>query len=193
MDGGGLEIVLFAMAMAGVYLLTRFARGISDQANSAARFEFPEPEPPQPELELPRRPPAQVGYEIPFPFDVRELEAKYGAGFWRPIVRNYFFRETDLITGPPDPEDFYDEFLIECEHPETGYRWWTGFYVATPKGLARVMAEGRTDFLYGDSTIIVRRFDLKTIVRAVMESFAEWGDPNRQTDWRKSQPASEAE
>jgi hypothetical protein len=190
-DDDALKIVLFSGVLAGVYLIARFARRISEQATMTNSFQTPDLELPGPVPEPVRRPPGIVGSEIPFPFDVRELEMKYGPGFWRPIVLNYFFRETDLTTGPRDPEDFYDELFIEWEHPETGYRWRTSFHVTTPKGMVRVMAEERTDFLYGDFTIIVRRYELKTVLRAVLEHFAEAENAKLPKEGRRPSPAEE--
>ncbi|MCI0402555.1 MAG: hypothetical protein L0212_03425 [Acidobacteria bacterium] len=193
MDDDALRIVLYGGGLAGVYLLARFARRISDQASTTTSFPAPELEPFGPAPEPMGRPRGLVGSEIPFPFDVRELETRYGPGVWRPIVLNYFFREADLIAGPRNPEDFYDEFFVECEHPETGYRWRTSFYVTTPKGIERVMTEDRTDYLFGDTTIVVRHFDLKTILRAVMESFAEANDPRLREARNGPPPANNEE
>ncbi|MGH9554573.1 MAG: hypothetical protein ACRD2Y_02015 [Terriglobales bacterium] len=191
MDDDALRIVLFSGVLAGAYLLARFARRISDQASTPNSSHALEPERFKPVRAPVERPATLVGSEIPFPFDVRELETKYGPGVWRPIVLNYFFRETDLTTGPSDPEDFYDEFFVDWEHPETGYRWRTSYHVTTPKGMVRVMSEDRSDYLLGDATIVVRRFDLKTILRAVMESLIEANDARIQEARNKSPQVSD--
>ncbi len=190
MNDDALKVVVFGGILAAVYLIARFARGISDQASATSSFSAEGLEPFKTEPEPMGRPRGLVGSEIPFPFDARELEAKYGADVWRPIVLNYFFREIDLTEGPRDPEDFYDEFFVEWEHPETGYRWRTSFYVTTPRGMTRVMNEDRADYLLGDATIVVRRFDLKTILRAVIESFVEANDPRLQ-EMRQGPPAQD--
>lgn len=175
------KLALLAGVLVALYLLVRRLSERGDPLPSVSydaleEQAFPaELLPPSPGVPL-------VGSEIDFPFDVRELEAKHGAEFFRPNILNYYFRDTDLVAGPPDPEAFYDELFLDLEHPETGHRWTATFNVATPQGLARVMAEDRTRYLFGEGTIIVDRFDLANILRAVMEHFAEPGDPQFKSD-----------
>lgn len=167
------KIGLLSGAATALYLLARHLSRASEPSDLSAALD---PEPPLfPEPAKPAVP--LVGYEIPFPLDVRELESKYGPGFARPNILNYYFRHTDLVEGPPDPEDLYDEFFVELENLEHEHRWTTSFHVATPKGLERVMREDRSAFVYGEGTIIVPRFDLATILRAVLERYAEPNDP----------------
>jgi hypothetical protein len=113
-----------------------------------------------------------VGRELPLPFDVRRLLERYGETLI-PRLLNYYFQETDLQTGPADPGAFYDELFVELEDPASGHRWTAGFYVTTPAGLARVMDEDRSDFLYGTHTIIVRRYDIAVILEAVFDFYAQ--------------------
>ncbi len=173
LDGDLVKIALLSGAATVLYLLARHLSRAPGPSEFRAALEpepipFPTPEGPAVPL---------VGHEVPFPFDVRELEAKYGPGFVRPNILNYYFRHTDLVSGPADAEDFYDELFVELENPEHEHRWTTSFHVATPKGLERVMHEDRSDFVYGDGTIIVQRFHLAAILRAVLERFAEPNDP----------------
>lgn len=119
-----------------------------------------------------------VGREIPFPFDVNELAAKYGPGFKRPAILNYYFRQTDLVAGPPDPNRFYDELFVELRGEHSDHSWTAQFLVTTPAGLEALMAEQRSDFFdVSGATIIVQRYDLKTILRAVLEHYAEPNNP----------------
>lgn len=119
----------------------------------------------------------KVGNELPFPFDIRQLEAdleaKYGPDFFRPKILNYSFAHMDIETGPGDPDDFYDEFYVEFENPNDGYRWISSFWITTPAGLTRQMNEERTDVLWGTGTVVIRRFSLETILRAVLKRQAE--------------------
>lgn len=172
-EGDLVKLALLSGAATALYLLARHLSRASEPSDLAAALD---PEPPS--FPEPVKPPVPlVGHEIPFPLDVRQLEAKYGPGFARPHILNYYFRHTDLVEGPSDPEDLYDEFFVELENPEHEHRWTTSFHVATPKGLKRVMQEDRSDFLYGEGTIIVPRFDLAVILRAVLEHYAEPNDP----------------
>src|SRR5260370_3533936 len=123
-----------------------------------------------------RKSPPRVGNELPFPLDVDELEVeleeKYGPDFFRPKILNYFFRNTDLETGPMDPTDFFDQFVIELENPEDGYQWTQSAMVTTPKGLGRMMAENREDAVWEKNLLVVKRFDLSLILRSVLEDCA---------------------
>ena len=132
----------------------------------------PFPQEPEPVL---GKQPAAVGSELPFPFDVREIEEQF-PDFERPNILNYYFRETDLEKGPPDADSFYDEFFIECETPETGARWTDSFFVTTPNGLKAVMAEEHKKFIACNKTIVVTRYDLASVLRAVLTSYAEGGE-----------------
>lgn len=113
-----------------------------------------------------------VGRELPLPFDVTALVERYGNTLI-PRLHNYYFRATDLHTGPADPATFHDELFVELEDPASGHRWTAAFYVATPVGLARVMDEERADHLYGTDTIIIRRYDIALILEAVFEFYAQ--------------------
>jgi hypothetical protein len=132
----------------------------------------------------------KVGRELPFPFDVRvlevELEAKYGPDFFRPKILNYYFGHMDIETGPTDPADFYDEFYIEFENPTEDYRWTTSYWVTTPAGLARQMDEERTNAIWGYGTLTVRRYNLETILRVILEDYAESRAAQQDTDTEKS-------
>src|SRR2546423_2084240 len=91
-------------------------------------------------------PPAVSGRDISFPFDVRELEAELGPKARRPRVLNYNFRRIDLRQGPSDPDSFLDDFYIEFENAQTGYRWTATYVVGTPAGLNAALGEGRDPY-----------------------------------------------
>ena len=187
LEGDLVKIALLSGAATVLYLLARHLSRASGPTELPAALDpdpLPFPAPDRPAVPL-------VGYELPFPLDVRELEAKHGPGFARPHILNYYFRQTDLVAGPLDPEDFHDEFFVELENPEHEHRWTASFQVTTPKGLERVMREDRTDYVYGEGTIVIRRFDLAAILRAVLERFAEPNDPLfRKQNVRRSDDAT---
>lgn len=172
MDDTVLKVAFVSGAFVALYLVARrlSATPSADEQKAAAQKPPPldEREPVPEGGNVPA-----VGFEVPFPFDVRELEAKYGPDWKRPSILNYYFRKIDLVAGPPDPLSFYDELILELEDRGTGYRWTTSFFVTTPKGLEQVMLEDNTQFVFGASTIIVRRFDLKTILQAALEVYAD--------------------
>jgi hypothetical protein len=113
--------------------------------------------------------PSLVGSEIPFPFDIRELEQQYGPNVKRPRLLNYYFTKVDLISGPTVPDDFVDEFCVELENQDDNHRWTSTYTIATPKGLSNLLARDGYRYVYGDGMIIVPRYDLSAILRAVLE------------------------
>jgi len=125
-----------------------------------------------------RTPLPRVGREIPFPLNISELEAqleeKYGPGYFRPKILNYYFRNTDLETGPMEPTDFCDQFFIEFENPDDGYSWVMSAMITTPKGLGRMMEEERRDAVWEKNMLVIKRFDLRLILRSFLEDLAEW-------------------
>lgn len=125
----------------------------------------------------------RVGREIPFPLDVDELEAeleeKYGPKFFRPKILNYYFSQTDLETGPMDPTDFGDQFFIEFENPNDGYRWISSAFITTPKGLGRMMDEERKEAVWERNMLVIKRFDLRLILRSFLEDIAEFDAVSR--------------
>src|SRR5438552_9760153 len=159
---GGSALVLF-----------RLAQGASSASEVAALP--PEFVPPDPSREGPN-PPAVTGRDIPFPFDVRELEAELGPRARRPHVLNYNFRHIDLRQGPSDPESFLDDFYIEFENPKSGHRWTAAYIVGTPEGLEATMDQATDPYVWGGDILFVRRYDLATILRAVLERNSDSGD-----------------
>src|SRR5437763_6158606 len=158
---GGSALVLF-----------RLAQGASSASEVAALP--PEFVPPDPSRGGPN-PPAVTGRDIPFPFDVRELEAELASDARRPRVLNYNFRRIDLRQGPSDPESFLDDFDIELENPQSGHRWTATYVVGTPAGLGATMHQGNDSYAWGNDMLFVRRYDLATILKAVLERNSDSG------------------
>jgi len=158
-----IKLVIVIGAACVLFLLARLTSTIS-YAQAAPSWT--------PEAEPPKKVPAVVGSELPFPFDVRDLYQEFPE-FNRPNVRNYYFRETDLVTGPADPTSFFDEFLIDLESPKTGERWTDSYFVGTPDGIKAAMREENKEFVCCTKTIIVAEFDLASILRAVLQLYAE--------------------
>jgi hypothetical protein len=120
-----------------------------------------------------------VGNEIPFPFNVDELESEFGTDFVRLRIINYYFRSTDLATGPSNPTVFYDELTVDFESyvNQDVARWESKWDVATPGGIKKFFDEGGEEFLYGEALILVARYDLKTILKAALIRHCEPNDP----------------
>lgn len=176
-----MELLAFkiaALAACG-FLLFYVARAFSgSSSNNLAQQPLANNVPP-PDLAEPDRktPVPRVGSEIPFPLNIHELEAeleeKYGPEFFRPRILNYYFSQIDLETGPMDPTNFCDQFSIEFENPSDGYSWTSSAMVTTPKGLGRMMDEERKDAIWERNMLVVKRYDLRLILRSFLEDMAE--------------------
>lgn len=77
------------------------------------------------------------------------------------------FLHFDALPGPPDPECFVDELVVELFDPVEEYRWTVTFVVATPAGIRKLMDDERWSFFYSTEIFIVRRYDFATIRQAV--------------------------
>ena len=89
------------------------------------------------------------------------------------VVSRYYFRDTDTEGGPSDPTDFYDELFIDLRDPKSEQTWQNSIHVATPKALDRVMVEEHWDSVIGTELLIVRHYDLNTILRGAIDHLQE--------------------
>jgi hypothetical protein len=87
------------------------------------------------------------------------------------VVRQYF-RDTDAEHGPPDPTVFYDELFIDLRD-NTGQIWHNSMHVATPRGISKAMDDEGWDSVVGTELIIVKRYDLRTIIDAAVHHLDE--------------------
>jgi hypothetical protein len=124
------------------------------------------------------RAPAAVGSELPFPVPLPELTTDDDGRFNRPEFTNYYFAESDLVQGPPDPQSFADELFIETRDPEDDRSVTYKYIVATPSGLQRSMEAERLPALcLQDQMVLVPRWDLKVILAtAVQDILKTYGD-----------------
>lgn len=89
------------------------------------------------------------------------------------VVKRYYFRNTEPAAGPSDTSDFYDELFIDLEDADSAQKWQNSIHVATPRGLDRKMAEEHWDSVIGGELLIVRKYDLTTILDAAVEHLQE--------------------
>lgn len=108
------------------------------------------------------------------------------------VVRRYYFRNTEPEAGPPDPADFYDELFVDLEEPESTQKWQNSIHVATPRGIDRMMAEEHWDSVIGGELLILRRYDLDTILKAAIEHLEEIYEVQVQIMGRGASSAPEA-
>jgi hypothetical protein len=83
-------------------------------------------------------------------------------------IKKFFFKKADAIPGPDDPDVFGDELHVQLYDPDTGHVWWQSWFVATPQGLTRILREKAWKYLYAPEMIVVPRYDLEEIRRAVV-------------------------
>jgi hypothetical protein len=185
-----LKVALVAACAVGLLVIARFLSRASDNQILSPQLV---PLKSEPGFRPGPRPVPRVGRELPFPFDIRGLEVelaeKYGPDFFRPKILNYYFLHTDLEAGPDDPTNFYDDFHVEFENPENGQRWTSSFWVTTPAGLSRQIDENRQAAVWGSGTLVVKRFDLKVILRSILESYADHhaADKAAEVQWEQNQ------
>ena len=167
MSGPLAFIILIAIGALIFYLGRSTSEGPAPNADHA--LPPPEPEVPYGEFEEPpAKRPAIVGKELPFPFE-SELEQLYNAGTFKADLLNYYFKQIDLVDGPPDPYNFLDEFSAEFENRDDGHKWTSTYTIATPQGLSNLLAKENYRYVLGDGMIIVPRYDLAAILRAVID------------------------
>ena len=83
-------------------------------------------------------------------------------------IKKFFFEKVDAIPGPEDPDVFADELHLQLYDPDTDHGWWQSYFVATPQGLAGVLRHKSWRYLYAPEMIVVPRYDLEEIRRAVV-------------------------
>ena len=89
------------------------------------------------------------------------------------VVSRYYFRHADADSAPADPSDFYDELFIDLRETDSAQTWQNSIHVATPRGLDRMMIEEHWDSVIGGELLIVRKYDLDTILKAAIEHLQE--------------------
>lgn len=164
---GPLAFVILVVIGALIFYVGR--RTSEGSAPTAEHVPPPEPELPYEDFDEPSaKQPAVVGNELPFPFE-SELEQLYNAGTMRADFLNYYFKETDLVSGPADPYNFVDEFSAEFENRDDGHKGTATYTVATPQGLSSLLARDGYRYVLGDGMIIIPRYDLATVLRAILD------------------------
>lgn len=91
-------------------------------------------------------------------------------------VSQFNFAHFDAIPGPPDPENFADELVLELYDSVSDFRWTATYVVATPPGIRRMMDDEKWNFFYATEIFVVRRYDLQMIREAVYGRIKEIHD-----------------
>jgi len=103
-------------------------------------------------------------------------------------LKKFFFEKVDAIPGPADPDIFADELHVQLYDPDTDHGWWQSYFVATPQGLSGILREKSWRYLYGPEMLVLPRYDLEEIRRAVVtrimadhEFFKDKNEPEEET------------
>lgn len=129
--------------------------------------------------------PADVPPEIPVSLavgshafrspDPQEVLASFPAdpSLGRIRITKFFFEKLDAIPGPSDPAVFADNLNVELYDPNSDHKWWQSYLVASPQGLAQILREHSWKYLYVNEVLVLPRYDLEEIRRAVVSRIIE--------------------
>ena len=157
-----LRLLLLVAIGSGLLVLGRWSSrlGGSPRHDSPSNAPSPDVKEHQPDDE-----PAQV-----WPPGAEEIAASFpfDPSLGRIQIKKFFFKNADAIPGPEDPDVFADELQVQLYDPDTDHGWWQSYFVATPQGLAGILRDKSWKYLYAPEMIIVPRYDLEEIRRAVV-------------------------
>jgi hypothetical protein len=88
-------------------------------------------------------------------------------------ITKFFFKTLDAVPGPLDPLVFGDDLTVELYDPDSGHKWWQSYFVASPQGLAQILRDKSWNYLYATEMIVVPRYNLEEIRRAVVSRLVE--------------------
>jgi hypothetical protein len=79
------------------------------------------------------------------------------------------FAKFDIASGPPDRNAFADDLHMQLFDPSTGRRWMQTYFVATPGGLQKMLADNRWNYMLVPQMWILDRYDLNELRAAMLE------------------------
>jgi hypothetical protein len=162
-SGDILRFLVLILAALGLLALGRWSSSLG--ANPAGESPGDAPTPDAEELVRDRESGSRVwppgGEEIAasFPFD---------PSLGKIQIKKFFFKKTDAIPGPVDREVFADELQIELYDPDSDHSWWQSYFVATPRGLAKILREKSWKYLHAPQILVMPKYDLEEIRRAAV-------------------------
>ena len=165
--GDVFRILLLVAIGGGLLALGRWSSrlGASSRPDAPANAPSPDAKELQPGLaaddaRVPRIwPPGAEEIAASFPFDPALGNIQ---------IKKFFFKKADAIPGPEDRDAFADELYLQLYDPDSDHGWWQSYFVATPQGLAGILRDKSWRYLYAPAMIVVPRYDLEEIRRAVV-------------------------
>jgi len=150
------ELLLFALLALVFYSVLRLA--FSNQSRSLGDYSSPDPR-------------LQGRFDHKFVGASEEQkkadQAPVSDDLGRVRVVQLNFEHFDAVPGPPNPECFADELILELYDTVSDFRWTVSYVIATHKGISKRMDEEDWNFLYATEIFLVRHYDLELIRRAV--------------------------
>ena len=158
-----LKLLFFVAVGGGLLVLGRWSSRLGTMRTGDIPSDTPTPDP----LQLIRQ--ANPDQKV-WPPSAEEVAASlpYDPLLGKIQIKKLFFDKTDVAPGPPEPEVFADDLHIELYDPDSGHRWWQSFFIATPQGLAKILRERHWRYLHAPSVLVLPRYDLEEIRRAVI-------------------------
>lgn len=153
----GAKLLLFAFGVVALLVVARWA-----SKRSESTYEFP-----------PQESAKETSRGVPFPDS--ELHPRMKVGKYE--IRKLYFDSFQPMTGPPDPDSFCGELVVEVEHLETGGISTWGFTVGTPAGFDAKLTSKQWKLMYAPDVFVVRRYDLDQIRAAVIDHITIANEP----------------
>lgn len=159
-DYNGPKVLLLVLAAGGLYAIARWASSLrgQDQSYNAGNRDGP-----------------GSRNKKAFALDPQEVVASFPAdpALGKLRIAKFFFKKLDAIPGPPDPWSFADELTVELYDPESEHRWSQSYFVASPQGLSQILRDKSWKYLYAAEILVVPKYDLEEIRRAVVSRIVE--------------------
>ncbi len=92
-------------------------------------------------------------------------------------VKSYMFTNFDYRVGPKNSEEFYEKLVVnvgEADANANSTRTYS-LYVSTPTALASEMRVTKQDYKFGRNLLVIERYDMNLILRAVRDHINELG------------------
>jgi hypothetical protein len=168
-DYNGPKLLLLVLSAAGLYAVARWASSLraQDQNYTAGNREGRGPHEQSPIAVDPQ----EVVASFPIDPDLGKIQ-----------ITKFFFKKLDAIPGPPDPGTFADELTVEIYDPDSDHKWLQSYFVASPQGLSEILRDKSWKYLYATEMLVLPKYDLEEIRRAVVSRIVESNEYFRSAD-----------
>jgi hypothetical protein len=154
------KLLLLVLSAAGLYAVARWASSLRGQGQSYTAGNQDGPE---------------SHKQTPIALDPQEVVASFPLDpeLGKIQITKFFFKELDVIPGPPDPWTFADELTVEIYDPDSDHKWLQSYFVASPQGLSQILRDKSWKYLYTTEMLVLPKYDLEEIRRAVVSRIVE--------------------